>query len=280
MDRIPCQLLPSPVAPKPGRLPVIEFVEFRRWDRVRHTPVHRHEDLFQIDYFPEGEGSYRINGVSHPIDSLTFFFIPPGCSHEIQGDDKKCLLNLTIKFHHDEIGRDDLPPLIRLNPDDAREVEHLLRSAISEVLTQKRQDGIIASLRLVEALTHLKRVWLESREPQGTNLTVNLARRFIRERSTARLSLGDIAKSAGVTGSHLCRLFKKEVGITPFFFLQRIRVDSAKYHLAHTREKIFTIAQATGFGSARDMSRIFKQMERVSPREYRRMKATASPGSS
>ena len=39
--------------------PEIEFTECRRWEAGRVVDVHLHKDIFQIDYFPEGNGVYE-----------------------------------------------------------------------------------------------------------------------------------------------------------------------------------------------------------------------------
>ncbi|MCZ7647738.1 MAG: helix-turn-helix domain-containing protein [Planctomycetota bacterium] len=102
---------------------------------------------------------------------------------------------------------------------------------------------------------------------------VHLAFRFMRQRfardELEALSLPELAKAAGVSEGHLCRLFRQAVGCGPLKALRLMRVDRAATILAESNLKVREVAALTGFENAFHFSRCFKEAFNVSPRAYR-----------
>ena len=85
-----------------------------------------------------------------------------------------------------------------------------------------------------------------------------------KERLTAGL------KSLPVSQTHLIRLFRTQLGVTPNEYLNRLRVDNACLRLLHSKANLLDIAYSTGFGSLSGFYFWFKKTCGVSPLEYRR----------
>lgn len=65
------------------------------------------------------------------------------------------------------------------------------------------------------------------------------------------------------------KLFRKNLGTTPYDYLLRYRITHAKELLAMTDLKVSTIAADVGFNSESNFSYRFSQMVGQSPRAYR-----------
>jgi len=263
----------APLDALTGSLPIIEFAGFRRWERDRFVPPHRHENLHQFDYFSAGQGTYTINGVEYEVDPTAMFFVAAGSEHTMLGSEEAPLVNLTVKFRHSGINADYLPPVLHVGEDLARDVAALLRSMIGESVAESAERRVLAMLRLAEALVRIRCAWRATEAGGLDSPHVAAAKRFMRERHGGSVALEDVARASGVAPAHLCRVFKKETGQTPFEFLRRLRVERAKDYLARTADPMDEVARAVGFGSSRDMSRAFQRAEGMSPREYRRRTA-------
>ncbi len=83
------------------------------------------------------------------------------------------------------------------------------------------------------------------------------------------VSLDDMARAAQVSPSYLMKLFRKQLGTTPYEYLLRYRITRAKELLAETDERVSAIARAVGFNSESNFSYRFSQMVGQSPRAYR-----------
>lgn len=266
-DASPATAQPSPLA---DSLPVVEFAGFRRWERDRYVPPHRHEALHQFDYFSAGQGTYRIDGKEHDVDPHTMFFVVAGCEHTMTGSERHPLVNLSVKFRHPGIDADFLPPTLAVSDALARDVAALLRAAIGESVAESPERRVLASLRLAEVLVRLRAAWAAMQRGAMDSPHVAAAKRLMLERYADDLSLDDLARAAGVAPAHLCRVFRKETGQTPFQFLRQLRVERAKEGLARSDDRVADIARDAGFHSPRDLNRAFQRMVGASPREYRR----------
>lgn len=69
--------------------------------------------------------------------------------------------------------------------------------------------------------------------------------------------------------NYLTRVFREQFGVSISSYLMNRRVTKAKYMLRFSDEKIKTIGYKCGLGEPHYFSRVFRQMEGMSPLEYR-----------
>ena len=86
-----------------------------------------------------------------------------------------------------------------------------------------------------------------------------------------------LAARAAMSPRHLARTFLREVGTTPARYVDRVRIDAARWRLEETDATAESIATGCGFGTAETMRRSFLRALGVSPSEYRRRFRTATP---
>jgi transcriptional regulator GlxA family with amidase domain len=84
------------------------------------------------------------------------------------------------------------------------------------------------------------------------------------------LSLDDLARAAAMSRYHFLRSFKAHVGITPYVYLQRVRLRTATSLLLASTRSITEIALACGFTSSSRFSAAFRRCYQCSPSAYRR----------
>lgn len=83
------------------------------------------------------------------------------------------------------------------------------------------------------------------------------------------LSLDDVAAHVGVSKHHLCRLFQKNINLSPFEYLKRRRIELAASKLKTTDLSINQIATETGFDNASYFGKVFRSYFGVNPSTYR-----------
>jgi AraC-like DNA-binding protein len=96
------------------------------------------------------------------------------------------------------------------------------------------------------------------------------ARKFIHANLDQPLPLGDVARQAGLSESHFCRLFKDSTGLTLTDYVNRSRVEWAKRELLKPEERISEIAFLIGYQSLSQFNRSFARIVGQSPTQYRR----------
>ncbi|MUM77178.1 helix-turn-helix domain-containing protein [Pseudodesulfovibrio sp. F-1] len=95
------------------------------------------------------------------------------------------------------------------------------------------------------------------------------AREVIRAEYGEDLSLGRLAREAGLSPWHLVRVFEGEVGVTPHVYLTQVRVDRARRMLAGPG-RIADIAVECGFADQAHLTRLFKRQTGMTPGGFRK----------
>lgn len=87
-----------------------------------------------------------------------------------------------------------------------------------------------------------------------------------------KLSLLDVADHCYISSWHLSKLLNQYTGKVFFEIVNRIRIDKAKELLKGSTAKIQEISDMVGFQDVTHFSRIFKNYEGISPKDYRNSK--------
>jgi len=99
---------------------------------------------------------------------------------------------------------------------------------------------------------------------------VGMAERLIRQHVGEPYNVGELVCDLAVSRRCLECRFRKDMACTPYDYICRMRVKRAKQMLAEpqpvTAEQL---ARACGFGSVRNLNRVFRRVTGQSPTEYR-----------
>jgi AraC-like DNA-binding protein len=82
------------------------------------------------------------------------------------------------------------------------------------------------------------------------------------------ISIDDVAKSVGVSRSHLYRVFMLNVGQSPIDYLTEYRINEACKLLRAGNLSIAEVAISVGFFDQFYFSRVFKRAKGVPPSKY------------
>jgi signal transduction histidine kinase/DNA-binding LacI/PurR family transcriptional regulator/AraC-like DNA-binding protein len=121
-----------------------------------------------------------------------------------------------------------------------------------------------------ETLEGVQRVFAGTQwVPQPTSLLVKEALIYLQQHYAHTLTRPEIAAAVGVSEDYLSRIFNKEMGLSPWEYLNRYRVMQARLLLEESKESVTWIAAQVGFDDPAYFSRVFQKIEGCSPREYR-----------
>ena len=108
------------------------------------------------------------------------------------------------------------------------------------------------------------------RMPLNAEARVTRTVRMINRYPHAHLTLGVLARNAGLSPYHFLRTFERLMGITPHQYVLRVRLRKAAMRLARGSEKVLDIALECGFGDVSNFNRAFRAEFRVTPLAFRR----------
>jgi AraC family transcriptional regulator len=85
-----------------------------------------------------------------------------------------------------------------------------------------------------------------------------------------RLTLSELAGVTGLSQFHFARGFKAAMGVSPYQFALRCRIDRARHLLMQEKLSVSEVALEVGFFDQSHFSVHFKRACGVTPREFRR----------
>lgn len=105
---------------------------------------------------------------------------------------------------------------------------------------------------------------------------VQKARDYIAQHKTEPLSLSAVAKAAGASVFHFCKVFHKATGLKFTDYVARVRLEEARTQLLNPDRRISEVAYDVGFQSLTQFNRMFKRVFGQSPSEFRQHLATGN----
>jgi AraC family transcriptional regulator len=93
---------------------------------------------------------------------------------------------------------------------------------------------------------------------------------YIRSKLDAQLSLENMAAEQNFSHYYFCYLFKQSMGVCPWQYVIRSRVERAKNLLKNRDFSIYEVALACGFSNQSHLNKHFRSATGIAPGIYRR----------
>jgi AraC-like DNA-binding protein len=139
----------------------------------------------------------------------------------------------------------------------------------TQVVTRQRHESAVSLLSIFAMhLSSLSNQVMVS-EASSESHTIAKARAFIAEHIGDEISLGQVARAAGMSVYYFCKIFKKEKGVTFTEYLARLRVEAVKQMLLNPHKRISEAAYDAGFQSLSQFNRVFRHFAGETPSNYR-----------
>ncbi|MCA0985162.1 response regulator [Halobacillus yeomjeoni] len=92
---------------------------------------------------------------------------------------------------------------------------------------------------------------------------------FIHENAHKDLNMAVVSNHISLNYSYFSHAFKEYTGKNFVDYLKKVRIEKAKKLLAESDNKILEVSERVGFSNSKQFSRVFRDLEGVSPKEYR-----------
>ncbi|NOU94032.1 helix-turn-helix domain-containing protein [Paenibacillus sp. LMG 31456] len=247
-----------------------------RWSFERH----KHDDLSEIVYIVDGEGSFIIGDKEYVAGRGDLIIYNQGVSHEerskaenplktyycgvsnlaIEGIDEGCILP-----RHQS-------PVIRTNALGSK-IEGLFSQIFEEVNSQTMGCQIICQNYLSSLLVFIHRIvsahesLIVSSEQHSVGYQIQ---EFLDNHFMQDISLNEIANSLYISPYYLSRIFKEKTGYSPINYVIQLRIGEAKKLLLTSNLTIQEISHRMGYDNSNYFSVLFKKVTGASPNQFRK----------
>ena len=143
------------------------------------------------------------------------------------------------------------------------DVKRIERHALVTV----QSKGVLSEDETVAALHRL--LFDSDQLPPHTSAVVKQAIAYFHQHYMRPFSRWELSGALSVSEDYLSRIFRQEMGISPWQYLNRYRILRAKALLLQTGDDVKTVARRVGFTDPAYFSRVFHRITGSSPTEYR-----------
>lgn len=142
---------------------------------------------------------------------------------------------------------------------------------LKELIACTNVNEVYVSLSLEAIFTDVyTEKFYESKIEEPHSNAIVLALFYIETNIASKITLKELADFVGYSVFHFSRLFKEELGISPYEYVINYRLDLAKHMLKTTNLNIKYVAERCGYINETNFYSIFKKRENISPKQYRK----------
>lgn len=231
---------------------------------------------YEIYYLEKGVRNYFIEDKFFMLKEGDFVLIPPGYIHKTGGD---TVTRILIDFKEEFLQKYFSPlsvqllkncfstTLVRPSDNASQNFKKLLYKILDEY---KKPDTGFAYVYIAELLNELNNCEKCEYIDNSINQKIKTIIEYIDENYRTINEIEEIADQIYVTKYHLCRLFKKETGISLVTYLNKIKLKHACNLMIETDMTITDICYCCGFNSPAYFTNVFKKYMSMTPAEYRK----------
>lgn len=273
---------------KISELVSIHYFEYSR-DYKYHGEQH---DFWEIMYVDLGKAIVTCGDTEHLLSRGELIFLPPNQFHNIRADELRPSNVFIISFG----AKSDIMPLLagRVFPLSS-EMRRLIRSIVQEgrlafelpmrdhCCLQERDDNLfgcqqLIQMRLEELIIQITRQEL-AQASDGQSDVLSLKSRFDNQIAGAvmdllkghihgNLTIQEITQSLGYGKTYLSTVFTRVYGMSIMSYYAQLKIEEAKYLIRENTMSIAEISELLGFSSPQHFSKRFRQLVKMSPKQY------------
>lgn len=241
---------------------------------MQKFPNHFH-DYYVIGFVEEGRRHLSCKNKKYAIGTGDLVLFGPGESHTCEPIDNKTLDYRCINIKEDimkkvvfEItGRDYLPRFtenVLFHSELVSSLREFHLMIMEETKDFKKEELF---LFIIEQLITEYSDIVPEITIQETNMEIRTVCDFLEDNYMNNITLNELSNLTGLSRYYLIHSFTKEKGISPYNYLQTIRIGKAKELLEQGVAPI-EVAMKTGFTDQSHFTNFFKKFIGLTPRQY------------
>lgn len=228
---------------------------------------------YMFHYCLSGKGRLEVNGKRYEIGAGEGFFLDPQDTAYYVADEKEpweyiwvCFGGNFVKSIMERMSISSENPVFRDTEDKEirAKFEEVRRNAHSDIVSHLSSLGNLYSL-LAGLVAHYPSKKKEMRRDRDNFESVM---KIVQSEFMRVISIEELAKRVGFSRSNLYRIFKKNTGVGPLEYIERLRVAYACELIKQDKLYLTEIARLTGFGEYKTFCKIFNRIIGVPPKDF------------
>ena len=133
-------------------------------------------------------------------------------------------------------------------------------------------ESLIAAVFVILSNFEHRKVDIErSNEPVVNEIPFHIKSvlNIINKTVTEKISIVDLAKLTPWESEHFSRIFKEFLGLSPYQYILKRRIDLSKSMLSETDDSIIGISTSVGFSTYSNFYKAFKKITDITPEQFR-----------
>lgn len=139
-----------------------------------------------------------------------------------------------------------------------------MKPLIEELDRLRRDDATLAEQSAV-FLSILSQLYRKEKTPTAADQIAGYLRDHYRE----KLTLEELSQTFHFSPNHIINLLRREYGMTPFAYINFLKIKEAEWLLEVTSNTVESIAYDCGFRNYSHFYRTFEKQNHLSPKEWR-----------
>lgn len=251
-------------------------IEAYRFEGIMQKfPNHFHE-YYVIGFIESGQRRLSCKNKEYVIGTGDIIFFNPLDNHACESIDNETLdyrcLNIKPeimrKVTKEITGQDYLPSFVSpvaYRSEKAQLLHNLHQMIMDEISDFEKEESFYFLIQqLIEEYTEA----IEDTAPRAIKQEIENVCHYLEVHYAEHIALDDLAKIANMNKYSLLRSFTRIRGITPYRYLQTVRINEAKKRLEHG-VKPLDAAIETGFVDQSHFSNFFMEFIGLTPGQYR-----------
>ncbi len=231
----------------------------------------RNSDIYVFEYIIRGKGTVIINNEAFTAAEGDIYILPKGSSHTYFSDSGDPWEK--IWFNVDGPVIEHLMQAYRLNS-----IYHIrgleIRDYFFRLLqtAQSHEEPVKEILNKTALIFHeilMKISGAVSATGPQVSTEAGKLRDYLDKRIEEKVSISGLSEAISRSPSQTIRIFKKEFGVTPYDYLLKKRIETARLLLSNSNMQVKEIAYKLCFADEHYFSNFFKEKTGSSPLEYK-----------
>lgn len=225
----------------------------------------------------KGRGELRVNDEVYIIKENEGMFLTPHVPHEyypVTSEWQVCWVSFNGSVIDDIMLSLQFINSGKIVLTNAESLYRMLQELMDRLEENHTSSTMQCSELLYSVILKLRQdsVYIESKSRLQQITQLNPVLRYIEEYYHQPLTLEVLAQQLNVTEQYTCLLFQQSLGIRPFEYVTRVRIQKAKkLLLKNSQISVQDIARQVGYEHPSYFIKRFKEQENVTPTIFRKM---------